>query len=51
MLFHSGEDANPLNRRLPAEVVSRRRREVKKTDEKNIDEVRVDLKTALLSKP
>jgi len=53
MLYHSGsgEDANPLNRRLPAEVVTRRRREVRKIDEKTIAEVRVDLKTALLSKP
>mmetsp|Transcript_47832 Transcript_47832/g.92477 ORF Transcript_47832/g.92477 Transcript_47832/m.92477 type:complete len:346 (+) Transcript_47832:128-1165(+) len=51
MLFHSGEDANPLNRRLPAEVVARRRREVRKPEEKPVDEVRVDSKTALLLKP
>mmetsp|Transcript_8031 Transcript_8031/g.18729 ORF Transcript_8031/g.18729 Transcript_8031/m.18729 type:complete len:323 (+) Transcript_8031:81-1049(+) len=46
----SGEDANPLNRRLPAEVVTRQKREVKKIVE-NIDEVQVDLKTALALKP
>mmetsp|Transcript_87890 Transcript_87890/g.174468 ORF Transcript_87890/g.174468 Transcript_87890/m.174468 type:complete len:401 (+) Transcript_87890:83-1285(+) len=51
ILFPSGEDANPLNRRLPAEVVTRRRREVRKPEEKTVDEVRVDLKTALLLKP
>lgn len=50
-LFPSGEDANPLNRRLPAEVITRRRREVKKTEEKPSDEVKVDLKTALSLKP
>jgi len=46
----SGEDANPLNRRLPAEVVTRQKREVKKIVENN-DEVQVDLKTALSLKP
>jgi len=51
ILFPSGEDANPLNRRLPAEVVTRRRREAKKVEEKALDEVRVDLKTALSLKP
>mmetsp|Transcript_48014 Transcript_48014/g.139054 ORF Transcript_48014/g.139054 Transcript_48014/m.139054 type:complete len:408 (-) Transcript_48014:99-1322(-) len=51
ILFPSGEDANPLNRRLPAEVVTRRRREAKKVEEKPVDEVRVDLKTALSLKP
>eukprot|EP00928_Gymnodinium_smaydae_P038892 TRINITY_DN2670_c0_g3_i1.p1 TRINITY_DN2670_c0_g3~~TRINITY_DN2670_c0_g3_i1.p1 ORF type:complete len:404 (-),score=86.31 TRINITY_DN2670_c0_g3_i1:196-1407(-) len=51
MLFPSGEDANPLNRRLPAEVVTRRRREVKKVEEKPLDEVQVELKVALSLKP
>jgi len=51
ILFPSGEDANPLNRRLPAEVVTRRRREAKKVEEKPLDEVKVDLKTALSLKP
>mmetsp|Transcript_101205 Transcript_101205/g.269077 ORF Transcript_101205/g.269077 Transcript_101205/m.269077 type:complete len:325 (-) Transcript_101205:77-1051(-) len=51
ILFPSGEDANPLNRRLPAEVVTRRRKEVKKVEEKPTDEVKVDLKTALSLKP
>jgi uncharacterized membrane protein YqiK len=46
----SGEDANPLNRRLPAEVVSRRK-QVKKVEEKPNDDVQVDLKTALNLKP
>lgn len=47
-IFPSGEDANPMNRRLPAEVVSRRpRKEPKKVDEKQNEEVQVDLKTAL----
>lgn len=50
-LFPSGEDANPLNRRLPAEVITRRRREIKKPEEKTSDEVKVDLKTALSLKP
>lgn len=51
ILFPSGEDANPLNRRLPAEVVTRRRQQVKKVEEKPVDEVKVDLKTALSLKP
>jgi len=51
ILFPSGEDANPLNRRLPAEVVTRRRREAKKVEEKPVDEVKIDLKTALSLKP
>jgi len=50
ILFPSGEDANPMNRRLPAEVVTRRRREVKR-EEKPIDEVQVDVKVALSMKP
>lgn len=52
VLFPSGEDANPMNRRLPAEVVTRRRREPpKKVEEKVADEVQVDLRTALWLKP
>eukprot|EP00927_Polykrikos_kofoidii_P013838 TRINITY_DN1600_c0_g2_i1.p1 TRINITY_DN1600_c0_g2~~TRINITY_DN1600_c0_g2_i1.p1 ORF type:complete len:409 (+),score=81.07 TRINITY_DN1600_c0_g2_i1:144-1370(+) len=51
ILFPSGEDANPMNRRLPAEVVTRRRREVKRAEEKVVDEVIVDLKVALGLKP
>eukprot|EP00933_Yihiella_yeosuensis_P044409 TRINITY_DN39526_c0_g1_i1.p1 TRINITY_DN39526_c0_g1~~TRINITY_DN39526_c0_g1_i1.p1 ORF type:complete len:329 (+),score=88.11 TRINITY_DN39526_c0_g1_i1:84-1070(+) len=47
----SGEDANPLNRRLPAEVISRRRQVVKRVEEKPPDDVVVDLKTALALKP
>lgn len=46
-------DANPLHRRIPAEVVSRRPRAQKKTAEKDrvVDEVSVDLKTAIVLKP
>jgi len=51
MLFPSGEDANPLNRRLPAEVITRQRRPVKKPEEKPSEDVVVDLKTALSLKP
>jgi len=52
ILFPSGEDANPLHKRLPAEVVTRRRRpEAKVVEEKSIDEVKVDLKTAVGLKP
>mmetsp|Transcript_105255 Transcript_105255/g.234977 ORF Transcript_105255/g.234977 Transcript_105255/m.234977 type:complete len:379 (+) Transcript_105255:104-1240(+) len=54
ILYPSGEDANPLNRRLPAEVVTRRRREVKKVEvEKKTEpaEVAVDLKVAITLKP
>mmetsp|Transcript_33311 Transcript_33311/g.61070 ORF Transcript_33311/g.61070 Transcript_33311/m.61070 type:complete len:403 (+) Transcript_33311:67-1275(+) len=52
MLFPSGEDANPLNRRLPAEVITRQRRPVKKVvEEKPSEDVVVDLKTALSFKP
>jgi len=47
----SGEDANPMNRRLPAEVITRRRREPKKVEEKPLDEVQVDVKVALALKP
>eukprot|EP00930_Biecheleria_cincta_P032774 TRINITY_DN22728_c0_g1_i1.p1 TRINITY_DN22728_c0_g1~~TRINITY_DN22728_c0_g1_i1.p1 ORF type:complete len:328 (-),score=87.74 TRINITY_DN22728_c0_g1_i1:24-1007(-) len=46
----SGEDANPLNRRLPAEVVTRQSK-VKKVIEKISDDVQVDLKVALSLKP
>lgn len=46
----SGEDANPLNRRLPAEVVTRQIK-VKKVIEKISDDVQVDLKVALSLKP
>lgn len=46
----SGEDANPLNRRLPAEVITRQSK-VKKVIEKISDDVQVDLKVALSLKP
>lgn len=47
----AGEDANPLNRRLPAEVVTRKRPALpKKVEEKPPDEVEVDLKVALALK-
>lgn len=52
VLFPSGEDANPLHKRLPAEVVTRKRRpEAKQVDEKPVDEVKVDFKTAIALKP
>lgn len=51
ILFPSGEDANPLNRRLPAEVITRKRREVKRVEEKPPEEVQVDLKSAIVLKP
>lgn len=52
ILFPSGEDANPLHKRLPAEVVTRRRRpEAKVVEEKAVDEVRVELKAAVALKP
>jgi len=52
ILFPSGEDANPLNRRLPAEVVTRQRRVDKKpVQEKLTEEVQVDLRTALSLRP
>lgn len=45
-------DANPLHRRIPGEVVSRRARLVKKpVPEKEPDEVIVDLKAAVALKP
>lgn len=45
-------DANPLHRRIPGEVVSRRARVVKKAaPEKEPDEVAVDLKVAVALKP
>lgn len=45
-------DANPLHRRIPGEVVSRRTRLVKKpVPEKEPDEVIVDLKAAVALKP
>jgi len=52
VLFPSGEDANPLHKRLPAEVVTRKRRpEAKPVEEKVVDEIRVDLKAAVVLKP
>lgn len=52
MLFPSGEDANPLNRRLPAEVVTRRRPETRRTRELPAEEdIKVDLKGILSVKP
>jgi len=51
ILFPSGEDANPLNRRLPAEVVTRRRPTAKPPVEKPTEEVQVDLKTYLTLRP
>lgn len=53
-LVPSGEDANPMNRRLPAEVVTRRRPQQKapKVEEKKEEEeVKLELKAALLVKP
>jgi len=45
-------DANPLNKSLPAEVVSRRRPQIKKVVEgKSADEVEVELRAALANKP
>lgn len=47
-------DANPLHRRIPAEVVSRRPRVAKKAaveKEKVVDEVSMDLKAAVALKP
>mmetsp|Transcript_10561 Transcript_10561/g.23783 ORF Transcript_10561/g.23783 Transcript_10561/m.23783 type:complete len:358 (-) Transcript_10561:69-1142(-) len=47
-------DCNPMHRRIPAEVVSRRPRVVKKVvqeEEKETDEVRVDMKAAAVLKP
>lgn len=52
VLLPSGEDANPLNKRLPAEVISRRRApEKKKVEDKNPEEVQVDLRTACSLRP
>jgi len=52
-MIWDASDANPMHRRLPAEVVSRRRNEQKpKTETKEkTDEVTVDLKTAITLKP
>lgn len=52
-MIWDASDANPLHRRLPAEVVSRRRNEQKaKVETKDkTDEVIVDLKTAITLKP
>lgn len=53
-MIWDASDANPMHRRLPAEVVSRRPRKEEKskveTKEKS-DEVVVDLKTAITLKP
>lgn len=52
ILLPSGEDANPLHKRLPAEVITRKpRAQVARQEEKVTDEVRVDLKTAIYLKP
>lgn len=52
ILFPSGEDVNPLHKRLPAEVVTRKRRpEPKVVEEKPVEEVEVDLKVAAALKP
>lgn len=51
MIWDEG-DANPLHRRIPGEVVSRRARVTKKpVPEKEPDEVAVDLKAAIMLKP
>lgn len=51
-MIWDASDANPMHRRLPAEVVSRRRAEKKpKAPEPTTDEVVVDLKTAITLKP
>lgn len=51
-LLPSGEDANPLHKRLPAEVVTRKRRpEAKPVEDKATDEVKVELKAAVSLKP
>ncbi|CAE7287923.1 ANK1 [Symbiodinium sp. CCMP2592] len=51
-MIWDASDANPMHRRLPAEVVSRRRAEKKpKAPEATTDEVVVDLKTAITLKP
>lgn len=51
-LVPSGEDANPMNRRLPAEVVTRRRPPTKapKVEEKKDEDVVVELKAAVAIK-
>mmetsp|Transcript_114720 Transcript_114720/g.335450 ORF Transcript_114720/g.335450 Transcript_114720/m.335450 type:complete len:394 (+) Transcript_114720:59-1240(+) len=53
MLVPSGEDANPLNRRLPAEVVTRRRPNARapRVEERVQEEVDLDLKAVLVLKP
>jgi len=52
MIVPSGEDANPLNRRLPAEVVTRQRKVTKApVQDKPPEDVQVDLRTALALKP
>ncbi|CAJ1460233.1 unnamed protein product [Effrenium voratum] len=51
-MIWDASDANPMHRRLPAEVVSRRRAEKKPpAPEPKTDEVTVDLKTAITLKP
>ncbi|CAE7215796.1 unnamed protein product [Symbiodinium natans] len=51
-MIWDASDANPMHRRLPAEVVSRRRADKKpKAAEATTDEVVVDLKTAITLKP
>ncbi|CAE7193330.1 unnamed protein product, partial [Symbiodinium pilosum] len=51
-MIWDASDANPMHRRLPAEVVSRRRADKKpKAAETTTDEVVVDLKTAITLKP
>eukprot|EP00747_Dinoflagellata_sp_TGD_P212476 gnl/TRDRNA2_/TRDRNA2_85567_c0_seq1.p1 gnl/TRDRNA2_/TRDRNA2_85567_c0~~gnl/TRDRNA2_/TRDRNA2_85567_c0_seq1.p1 ORF type:complete len:408 (+),score=85.61 gnl/TRDRNA2_/TRDRNA2_85567_c0_seq1:198-1421(+) len=53
ILTAAGEDCNPLNRRLPAEVISRRRpqQQKKPVPEKVIEEVPLDLKSVAAMKP
>lgn len=50
MIWDEG-DANPLHRRIPGEVVSRRHRVAKKPEPKEPEEVVVDLKAAIMLKP
>lgn len=50
-MIWDASDANPMHRRIPAEVVSRRRVEKKPKPVEATDEVTVDLKTAITLKP
>lgn len=52
MFGPSGDDANPFNQRLPAEVVSRRARpQPKKAEPEKTDQVEIDLQTAISLRP